>query len=143
MAKLSVSGIVREALSSDPEMPTDAVIRQAKAQGLRVTDGQIRKSIHNQRAAVRAKVAGAGVAPTPPTAKAAPAVSAAAATTAVGSEIAGVLKNVALVNEIVGLCGGVENARLAADAVRACGGPEAFLQLLELVAAIRRGEAAA
>jgi hypothetical protein len=153
MAKLSVSGVVREVLTSDPEMPTDAVIRQAKAQGLRATDDQIRKSIHNQRAAVRVKVATAGVTPTPtaPKAaaakaappKAAPAVSAPAATPAGVADLAGVLRNVALVNEIVGLCGGVESARQIAEAVRACGGPESFLELLELVASIRRGEAAA
>ncbi len=157
MANLSVSGVVREVLSSDPEMTTEEVIRRAKAQGLRVTDDQIRKSVHNQRTAVRAKVATAKVAPTaaretvqpkaaPPKAappKAVPAVSTPAATTAGVADLAGVLRNVALVNEIVGLCGGVENARQAAEAVRACGGPEAFLQLLELVATIRRGEAAA
>jgi len=152
MAKLSVSGTVREVLTSDPEMSTDDVIRRAKAQGLRVTDEQIRKSVHNQRAAVRAKVATGGVRPTaareaarPKTVplKAAPAVSAPAATIAGVADRAGVLRNVALVNEIVGLCGGVENARRAAEAVQACGGPEAFLQLLELVATIRRGEAAA
>ena len=155
--ELSVSRIVREVLSSDPELPIDAVIHRAKAQGLRVTDEQIRKSVHNQRAAVRAKVATAKVAtakvaPTaareaappktvPP--KAAPAVSTTAATPAGGSELTGVLRNVASVNEIVGLCGGVENARRTAEAVGACGGPEAFLQLLELVGTIRRGEAAA
>jgi len=53
-----------------------------------------------------------------------------------------VLANVALVNKIVGLCGGVENARQAADAVKACGGTEGFLQHLELVASIRSVESA-
>ena len=156
MAQLSVSGVVREVLTSDPEMTTEDVIRQAKSQGLRATDEQIRKSVHNQRTAVRAKVAAAKGIPTAvresvqpkaatPTAATptAPAVLAPAASAAGVADLAGVLRNVALVNEIVGLCGGVESARQTAEAVRACGGQEAFLQLLELVATIRRGEAAA
>ncbi len=144
MAQLSISSVVREVLTSDPEINADEAIRLAKAKGLRVSDDQIRKSVHNQRAAVRAKVAAARVAPmvarelTPP--KAAPAVSASAATTSVAPDLAGVLGNVARVNTVVGLCGGVEQARQAAEAVQACGGLEAFLQHLELVATIRSAE---
>lgn len=146
MAELSTSGVVREILTSDPEMPSDEVIRRAKAQGLRVTDEQIRKSVNNQRTAIRAKVAATTVAPpvasetAPP--KVAPVVSAPAATTPGTLDLAGVLGNVALVNTVVGLCGGVENARRTAEAVQACGGLAAFLQHLELVATIRGGEAA-
>lgn len=145
MAELSTSGVVREILTGDPEMPSDEVIRQAKSKGLRVTDEQIRKSVNNQRNAIRAKVAATTVAPpvaseaVPP--KAAPAVSASAATTGT-LDLAGVLGNVALVNTVVGLCGGVETARRTAEAVQACGGLAAFLQHLELVATIRGGEAA-
>jgi len=151
MAKLSVSSIVREVLTSDPEMLTDDVIRKAKAQGLRVTDAQIRKSVHNHRTIVRAKVGATGVNPTAARetlqpkvtpAKAAPTTSAPAVTTAGVQGLTGVLKNVALVNTIVGLCGGVENARQTAEVVQACGGLEAFIQHLQLVDAIRRDEAA-
>ncbi len=144
MAEQSVSSVVREILSGDPEMPSDEVIRRAKATGLRATDEQIKKSINNQRTAIRAKVAAVKPAPVaahetaPP--KAAPVVSAPATTA--GPDLAGVLSNVALVNKVVSLCGGVEQARQAADAVQACGGLEAFLQHLELVATIRGGEAA-
>lgn len=143
MAKPSVSGIVRDLLTGDPEMPTDDVIRSAKAKGLKVTDEQIRKSVNNQRNPIRAKVAAGKAVPAaaretaPP--KAAPPVSAPAEATA-GPDLAGVLGNVARVNEVVGLCG-VENARRAAEAVQACGGLEAFLQHLELVATIRGAEA--
>jgi hypothetical protein len=148
MADLSTSGVVREILTGDPEMPTDEVIRRATAQGLRVTDAQIRKSINNQRNPIRAKVAATKVAPkaargpvapkaAPP--KVAPAAAAPAPETPV---LAGVLNNVALVNEVVGLCGGVENARQAAVAAQTCGGLEAFLQHLELVATIRKSEPA-
>ena len=146
MAELSTSGVVRDILTGDPEMPSDDVIRRAKSKGLRATDEQIRKSINNQRNPIRAKVAAARVTPTaareiaPP--KAAPAVSAPAATTPGTPDLASVLGNVALVNTVVGLCGGVENARQTAEAVQACGGLEAFLQHLELVATIRGGEAA-
>lgn len=145
MAELSTSGVVRDILTGDPEMPSDEVIRQAKSKGLRATDEQIRKSINNQRNPIRSKVAAARVAPTaareiaPP--KAAPAVSAPAATAPGTPDLAGVLGNVALVNKVVGLCG-VENARQTAEAVQACGGLDAFLQHLELVAAIRGSEGA-
>lgn len=144
MAELSISSVVRDILTSDPEMPSDEVIRRAKSKGLQVTDGQIRKSAHNQRNAIRAKLAAAKVAPTakhetaPP--KAAPAVSAPAATNPGTPDLAGVLVNVALVNQIVGLCGGVENARRAGEAVQACGGLEPFLRHLDVVASIRGGE---
>jgi len=144
MAELSVSGVVREVLTGDPEMPSDEVIRRAKVTGLRATDEQIRKSVHNQRNPIRAKVAAMKVAPmaaretAPP--MTAPAVSAPAAMTPVAPDLAGVLGNVALVNTVVGLCGGVENARRAAAAVQACGGLEAFLQHVELVSAIRSAE---
>ena len=47
------------------------------------------------------------------------------------------MANVALVNAVVGTCGGAEQARQVAEAVRACGGVDAFLQHLELVAGIR------
>lgn len=141
MSKPSVSSVVRDILMSDPEMPSDEVIRLAKSKGLRATDEQIKKSINNQRTAIRAKVAAAKVAPAAAreTAPVKPApISAPAATTA-GPDLAGVLGNVALVNTVVGLCG-VENARRAAEAVQACGGLEAFLQHLELVATIRGNE---
>lgn len=146
MAELSTSGVVRDILTGDPEMLSDEVIRRAKSKGLRATDEQIRKSINNQRNPIRAKVAAARVAPAAAreivSPKAAPAVSAPAATTPGTSDLAGVLGNVALVNKVVGLCGGAENARQTAEAVQACGGLEAFLQHLELVTAIRGGEAA-
>jgi hypothetical protein len=168
MADLSTSGVVREILTGDPEMPTDEVIRRAMAQGLRVTEEQIRKSINNQRNPIRAKVAAAKLAPKaarePAPAKAAPAkaapakaapakaapakaapakaASAAAAPAPEPPGLAAVLNNVALVNEVVGLCAGVENARRTAEAVQTCGGLEAFLQHLALVATIRGGEPA-
>ncbi len=147
MAELSTSAVVREILTGDPELPSDEVIRRAKSKGLRATDAQIRKSINNQRNPIRAQVAAATVAPTvtrtiaPP--KAAPAVSAPAAPTPEAPDLASVLGNVALVNTVVGLCGGVESARKTAEAVQACGGLAAFLQHLELVATIRGGETAA
>ncbi len=144
MADLSTSGVVREILTGDPEMPTDEVIRRAMAQGLRVTEEQIRKSVNNQRNPIRAKVAAAKAAREPVPPKVAPpkVASAAAAPAPEPSGLAAVLNNVALVNEVVGLCAGVENARRTAEAVQTCGGLEAFLQHLALVATIRGGEPA-
>jgi len=57
--------------------------------------------------------------------------------TAPPSGLAAVLANVALVNQVVGLCGGPDQARKVAEAVAACGGVDAFLQHLDLVAGIR------
>jgi hypothetical protein len=144
VAELSTSAVVREILTGDPELPSDEVIRRAKSKGLRATDAQIRKSINNQRNPIRAQVAAAKVAP-PVTRTIAPpkAVSAPAAPTPEAPDLASVLGNVALVNTVVGLCGGVESARKTAEAVQACGGLAAFLQHLELVATIRGGETAA
>ena len=147
MAELSTSGVVRDILTGDPELPSDEVIRRAKSKGLRATDEQI-PQVHQQPAEPDpSKGRGRRGWPrrrparvTPP--KAAPAVSASAATTPGTRDLAGVLGNVALVNAVVGLCGGVENARQTAEAVQAWAGLEAFLQHLELVATIRGGEAA-
>jgi hypothetical protein len=52
-------------------------------------------------------------------------------------DLASVLSNVALVNEVVAACGGVDQARRAAEAIRACGSVEAFLQHVNLVADLR------
>jgi hypothetical protein len=84
------------------------------------------------------KVAPAAARETAPR-KAGPAAPASAAATGV-PDLAGVLGNVALVNTVVGLCGGVENARRAAEAVRSCGGVDPFLLHLDLVAGIRSAE---
>jgi hypothetical protein len=48
-----------------------------------------------------------------------------------------VFSNVNLVNKVVGVAGGVDQARQVAEAVRSCGGVEPFLKHLELVAGIK------
>lgn len=144
MTKLTTSGVVRDILTRDPEMPSDEVIRWAKSKGLRATDEQIRKSINNQRNPIRVQVAAVKVAPVaahatvPPK----PPVPAATPAPAVATDLAAVFANVAAVNAAVGACNGVESARRVAEAVRACGGVDAFLQHLDLVAGIRAPESA-
>ena len=71
---------------------------------------------------------------------AAPAAS--APTEAARTELPEVLSNVALVNKIVGICGGPDQARQTAEAIRTCGGVDLFLQYLKLVAGIRTSEQA-
>jgi len=131
MSNLTTSGVVREILLKDPEIDTTEAIRRAKLKGLQVPAEKIRHSIHNQRNTIRAEVA----------AKPKVAPAAARETSPVITEstadLGGVLSNVSLVNKIVGLCGGVENARQAAEVVHACGGLESFLKHLEVVADIR------
>jgi hypothetical protein len=63
-----------------------------------------------------------------------PVPAAAAPTPGVGA----VLANVALVDRVAGQSGGVQNARQVAEAVRACGGVNAFLQILDAVAGIKK-----
>ena len=114
MTKLTTSGVVRDILTRDPEMPSDEVIRQAKTKGLGATDEQIRKSISNQRSPIRAQVAAVKVVPVAAhaTAPPKPPVPAPAPTPADVPDLAAVLANVALVNAVVGgASGGVESAR--------------------------------
>jgi len=144
MTTLTTHGVVREILTKDPELKTEEVIRRANAMGLHVPNEKIRKSINNQRNPIRAQVAATKVAPAAArgtTPKAVLIEASLVSTTATGTPaLSGMLANVALVNKIVGLCGGVENARQAAEAVQACGSTAAFLQHLELVAIIRNSE---
>jgi hypothetical protein len=79
--------------------------------------------------------------PSAPAAKPAapkPAAPAAKPATAPAAAFTGVLANVALVDKVAGLSGGIGNARQVAEAVRACGGVDAFLKHLELVAGIKK-----
>jgi hypothetical protein len=127
----SISSAVRDVLRKDIDLPADAVIKKVKARGITASDGSIRHVVHNLRGPMRKR---AGL----------PAPAAARLTlkpASGGPELAAVLANVALVNTVVGACGGVETARQAAEAVRACGGVDAFLKHLDLIAGIRGGEA--
>ena len=142
MLKLSTHGVVRDILLKDPDRDTDDVVRRAKAKGLTVPDLKIRHAVHNLRNKVRAKVGSttklAPAAARETTApKIAPSAAHETAPPKAASDLDGVLGNVALVNKIVGICGGIENARQAAEAVEKCGGLEAFLQHLVLVDQIR------
>jgi len=147
MAKLTTSGVVRDLLTINPNMSADDVIRRAKARGIKSPEKSIRTTVYNIKNEFKRKAAAAPMIArsaahetTPP--KTAPVASAPAVSVAATGTpaLGGVLANVALVNKLVKLCGGVENLRQAADAVQACGSTEAFLQHLELVASIRKAE---
>jgi hypothetical protein len=127
----SISSAVRDVLGKDLDQPADAVIKKVKARGITASDGSIRHVVHNLRGLMRKR---AGL-PAPAAARLTPKPAAGV------SDLAAVLANVALVNKVVGVCGGVENARQAAEAVRTCGGVDAFLKHLDLIAGIRRSEA--
>lgn len=145
MTKLSTQGVVRDILLKNPNRDTDDVVRRAKAKGLTVPDSKIRHAVHNLRNKVRAEVGStAKVVPAAARETTAPKPALAEATPTAATpniDLPGVLANVALVNNIVGLCGGIENARQAAEAVEKCGGLEAFLQHLTLVDQIRSSQA--
>ncbi len=149
MAELSMSAVLRKILTPNIEVSADDAVRRAIARGITASEKSIRANVHTIKSVMRKEAAAAGAAKVAPSAarettppKAAPVASALPATTASTPEFGGVLANVALVNKLVGLCGGVENARQAADAVKACGGTDEFLQHLELVASIHSAQSA-
>lgn len=146
-AATSTSAVVRSVLGANLKLTADEVVRKAKARGVTAPEASIRNLVYNIRGELRKKAAGApkavpaaaretaGPAPAP-TRTAAPKPTP-APTPSSAPDLPGVLANVALVNTVVGVAGGGEQARRVAEAVRACGGVEAFLQHLDLVAGIR------
>src|SRR5262249_34808273 len=154
VATQSTSAVVRSILSADLNLPADEVIKRAKARGLKASEATIRHLVYNVRSELK-KAAPKSAAPSKPAQAAArqtpappaPAKSPAArpapkpAVSSAPSELTKVFANVALVNKVVGVAGGVDQARKVAEAVRACGGVDAFLKHLDLVAGIRTSEA--
>jgi hypothetical protein len=140
-----MSPIVRDILSQDINLSADEVIKKARAKGVTAPDSSVRDTIYNVRSELKKKAAKPGAKTTAP--KSAPAPTAARKTAPApkavriplspNPDVAATLANVALVNTVVGACGGVEPARQAAEAVRACGSVDAFLQHLDLVAKVR------
>jgi hypothetical protein len=148
LAQLTISGVVRDLLKSDLEMPADDVIRKAKARGLQAPETSIRTSVHNIRSTMKrdtrtAPAAARQTAMPKPKPATIPAAAAPKPINVVeATSLTSVLANVALVNQVIAACGSAENARKAAEAVRSCGGVDAFLQHIELVAGIRSNESA-
>jgi hypothetical protein len=147
----STSAIVREILSADQSLTADQVVAAVRKRGQSASDDYIRKLTYHirselKKAGTKAPTAAAPAStrpastatqapkPVPVAARETPAPKPAAP-----SDLPSVLANVALVNGVVGLCGGPDNARKVAEAVAACGGVEAFLLHLDLVAGIRAG----
>ena len=136
MWKQTPTGVVRDILSDDLELSADGVIVAARSRGVKATDKSIRDAVYSIRSELkraRAKAAPTAAQVTAPRKAAAPPAA---------LDLTAILANVALVNAVVGACGGVETARRAAEAVRACGGVDPFLQHLDLVAGIRPPDAA-
>jgi cell division protein FtsN len=156
MAELSVRGVVRQVLTTNLDLPADDVIRRLRARGVKAPEADIRLAVHKVRSDLKSRQKAAGKAKPAPAAPAAarqtparPAAApakppaapakppAAAAPAAAPAELPKVLANVALVNRVVGQCGGAANARQVVEAVKKCGGLDAFLLHLDLVAGIR------
>ena len=136
MSTPSLLSVVRTILTADGGLTRDAVAKRVAARGLKVTDRAVKKAYYNAKAELRKGApmpAPAAARQTAP--KSAPKSAAAVATS--GPDLSGVFSNVTLVNAVVGVAGGVDQARQVAEAVRACGGVDAFLQHLDLVAGIR------
>jgi hypothetical protein len=149
-------------LSDDLTLPADEVIKKAKSRGVVQAEATIRNLAYNIRSelkkkavqgsiasrstspakpAIAAKAASVTAKPaasaklTPPVRK--PSASAKLPAPSPGpTDLAEVFANVALVNGVIGACGGVEDARQTIEAVQAVGGVKAFLQHLDLVASI-------
>jgi hypothetical protein len=151
---VAISPIVRDILTQDINLSTDDVIKKARTKGVTAPEKSVKDTIYNIKSELRKKAAKTGTKPAPKPASAAaratktavpePVVTPASARTpsSPAPDLAATLANVALVNTVVGACGGVEQARQVAEAVRACGSVEAFLQHLDLVAKVRGGMSA-
>jgi hypothetical protein len=151
VAKQTITSVVRAILSENINLSADEVVAKAKARGLKAPDKSIRNLTHNIKSDMRrgrvkplpvaapaATAAHQAPAPKPAATKPAPTPKAApAAPKSPTADLTGVFANVALVNKVVGVAGGVDQARQVAEAVRACGGVDAFLQHLDLVGGIR------
>ena len=151
MPTLAISPVVRAILSTDINLPSAKVIELARAKGVKASADSIRGAVYNIRGELKKKgakptpvpaAARTTTAPKTAPAKAAPAKAASTpAPSSSSTNLSSVLANVALVNSVVGACGGTEPARQVTEAVKACGGVEAFLKHLELVAGIRDASA--
>jgi hypothetical protein len=136
----STSALIRTILTPNLDLATDEVIKKLRAKGVTAPEANVRKLVHNWRSEMR-KAAGK---PAPvaarQTAAPRPASVAPAPEVAAPENLTPVFANVVLVNKVVGVAGGVAQARQVAEAVRACGSVESFLQHLDLVAGIRAAE---
>jgi len=145
MAKVSVSAIVREVLTKDPTLSADEVVKRVKARGITSPPKSVKHVVHNLRKEFRKPNSVTVPAPAPevsamPVIPITASVAPPAQATVASSGLTEVFANVALVNRVLGLCGGPENARQVVEAARSCGGIDLFLQHLDLVAGIRQVE---
>jgi len=133
---------IRSILSANINLTADEVIRKALDKGVKASDKSMRDTVYNIKSELRRK--GAKPAPAPAAARETKAPKPTSITPATpanpassASDLSAILANVALVNTVVGTCGGIDQARQVAEAVRSCGSVEAFLQHLEVVAQVR------
>ena len=163
MSTLSISQVVRTILAENLALPADEVIKKAKSRGVVQSENTIRNLVYNIRSELKKKAARGSI-PSRTTTPIRPEIAAKSASTSGKptvatklsppirkpstsakfpapsrgpADVAQVFANVALVNKVIGACGGVEHARQTIEAVQACGGVKAFLQHLDLVAAIK------
>jgi hypothetical protein len=120
----------RELLNADPSLSASVVVEKLAARGLKTTP----ESILTLKKRIRQKAAKSGAVPVPAAASAT--TKPTAKSPAVGLDAT--LANVALVDKVAGLSGGVGNARQVAEAVRACGGVDEFLKVLDLLAGVKK-----
>jgi hypothetical protein len=125
----SLTSVIRKILTTDMTVELADMRKRVKARGVTATDSAVKKAFYNVRTELRK------TAPKP--APVAARTTSEAPASAPGLDLNVVLSNVALVNKVVGVCGGVDAARQVAEAVRACGSVDVFLQHLDTVAGIR------
>lgn len=131
---LPVRPVLREILANDIDQSVPDVIRRARARGVTASDSTLREAVYE----VKTELRKARPKPAPAAAHATkPKPDPVAEPAGTPSDLSSVLTNVALVNTVVTVAGGVEQARKVAEAVQACGGVDAFLLHLDLVAQVR------
>lgn len=149
MSVPSISAAVREAINGDVNVPAEDIVVLVRAAGVTASDSSIRDAIYNVKSGLRKKAQKPGVkaakpvpaaaratknAPPPPVATAITTIPAAPGS---APDLRAMLANVALVNDVLGTCGGADAARKVVEAVQACGGVEPFLLHLDLITRLR------
>src|SRR4051812_20944545 len=111
----ATSTTLREILAQDLEMPTDEVLKRARARGVTAPEKSVKDSLYNLRSELRKRAKKAGAMPAPAAAKTTKPATTVTPVASPAPDLAATLANVALVNTVVGASGGVDQARKVAE----------------------------
>src|SRR4051812_16243535 len=111
---VAASPVVRAILTENINLSTEDVIKKARTKGVTAPEKSLKDAIYNVKSELRKKAAKAGGPRLAPAAaretKPEPVISSSGPASSSASDLTAMLSNVALVNAVVGACGGVEQA---------------------------------